>query len=321
MASGAVETRFLGFRVQRYLCIIERLFALAALFICCVRAYPAMAESAPVHLRIGFSSKAFISVPKDDIKIAVQVLSKKVAGKSSLSAESRIYDISTEIEKDLKAKKVDLIALSPEEFIQIRAHVPLEPVMVTVDNRGHEVELLLLVRKDSGINRVAELKNRTISLPSRTSQFSAIYHIWLESLVMKEGAGSTEGFFTSILEMRNASQALMQVFFRKADSCVISVRAYEIASELNPQISRELKVIARVGKLVGGIMAQRGNLPEEIKLKIRQALITLHEDQEGRQMFVLFQLNRLTPFRPEYMKGIEALYAEHRRLKADRVRR
>jgi hypothetical protein len=49
--------------------------------------------------------------------------------------------------------------------------------------------------------------------------------------------------------------------------------------------------------------------------------MTLHEDPEGQQMFVLFQLSRLTPFRPEYLKGTEALFAEHRKLKARLVKR
>jgi len=68
--------------------------------------------------------------------------------------------------------------------------------------------------------------------------------------------------------------------------------------------------------LVGGIIAFRQDLPEERKQKVKKALMTLHEDQEGRQMFILFQLNSLTPFLPENMIGTDALYAEHRKLKA-----
>jgi len=307
--------------VKRYPCLRAGCIALVALVAWNIQAFAAMAESVPNHLRIVFSSKAFVSVPKEDISVAVQVLTKKVAKKSDISAESRIIENTAEIEKDLKAKKVDLIAVSPEEFIQIRARVPLEPVMVTVDNKSHEVELLLLARKDSGINRVADLKNKTIALPSKTTQFGAVYQVWTETLIMKEGTGSLGAFFSSVMETRNSSQAVMPVFFRKADACVVSSRSFEIASELNPQIARELKVIARIGKLCGGIIAQRGDMPDELKLKIRQALTTLHEDQEGRQMFVLFQLNRLTPFRPEYLWATETLYSEHLSLKLRIARR
>ncbi|OQA10927.1 MAG: ABC transporter, phosphonate, periplasmic substrate-binding protein [bacterium ADurb.Bin374] len=90
--------------------------------------------------------------------------------------------------------------------------------------------------------------------------------------------------------------------------------------ELNPQIGRELTVIERLPKLVGGIIAMRRDLPEVHKQKIRQALLTLHEDQEGKQLFVLFQLKKLVPYRPEYMRATEALYAEHRTLRQRNAR-
>jgi len=89
---------------------------------------------------------------------------------------------------------------------------------------------------------------------------------------------------------------------------------------VNPQIGRELKVIARIKGLAGGVLAIRRDLPEERKQRVRQALLTLHEDQEGKQMFVLFQLSRLVPFPPEYLKATEALLDEHH-LKARMVRR
>ena len=153
----------------------------------------------------------------------------------------------------------------------------------------------------------------------RTSQFGNVYSTWIETLIMKDGQGNTDGFFSSMIEVRSSSQAIMSVFFRKTDGCIVPRQAFDITTELNPQIARELKTISRIDRLAGGIIAFRQDLPEDRKQKIRQALMTLHEDQEGRQMFVLFQLDRLTPFRPEYLKGTETLYAEHKRIKSRMV--
>lgn len=294
---------------------------IVTLAVCLAAASTVMADSDPFHLRIGFSSGAFVSVPREDIRIAVQVLSQKLARKTVGSAESRIYDASIEVENDLKAGRLDVVALTPEEFIHLRTHTALEPAMTTVSGKNHQVELLLLARRDSGLNGIADLKRRTIALPSRASQFGSTYHIWLETLVMKRGESSPERFFSSLRETRNASQAIMPVFFHKIDACVVSGQAFQVTSELNPQIARELKVIARINHLTGGIIALRQDLPEERKQRIRQALMTLHEDQEGRQMFVLFQLDRLTPYHPDHLKGLEALHGEHRSLRARMVKR
>jgi phosphonate transport system substrate-binding protein len=272
-------------------------------------------EADKFHVNIGFSSRVFVNVPKEDIRIAVQVLSQKVARKTVGTAESRIYETDSEFERALKTKKLDVLAFTPEEFLQLRGQFPLEPIMVTESGKSHELELLLLTRKDSGISRFAELKNRTIALPSEISQFGTIYHSWLENLTMKEGARSPSTFLASLIETHGASKAIMLVFFRKSDACIISRNSFEVSNELNPQLSRNLKVIASMGKLVAGIVAIRQDLTSERKQKIRHALLTLHEDTDGKQMFVLFQLTRLAEFRPEYLKATEALLAENSALK------
>lgn len=297
-------------------CVAAALMTLALTVMQCVATAPAMAEEIPYNLRIGFSRTAFVSVPKDDIKIAVQLLSQKLARKSQVMAESRVYESTIDIERELKSKKVDLVILGSDEFIRIRGHAHLEPVMTTVARSSHEVELLLLARKESGLNSFTDLKNKSIALPSLYSQFGVMYLTWLETLIFKAGAASIGNYFSSVNETRNASQAIMPVFFRKSDVCVVSRQAFEIASELNPQIARDMKTIAHINRLAGGIIAFRQDLPDVLKQKVIKALTTLHEDQEGRQMFMLFQMSKLTPFRPDHLKGTEALYTEHGKLKA-----
>lgn len=290
--------------------------ALVVLFFCCLQPPGAMGESGTGQLRIGFSSKAFVNVPKNDMKIAVGVLSRKVARKAFESVDSRIYDSSADIENALKLKKLDVIALTPDEFIHLRSGVSLEPAMITVAGNSHEVELLVLVRKGSGLNSIADLKGKTIALPSSNAQYGSIYRIWVDTLAMKEGAASSNVYFSYLKETDSASKAILPVFFRTIDACVISRQAFEITSELNPQLSRDLKAIAHISRLAGGIIAFRKELPEEYKQKTREALLALHKDLEGRQLLMLFHLNSLAPFRSEYLDATELLYAEYRERRA-----
>ena len=299
--------------------LFGRAFACLAL-IFCILCWNAQAdEPAKFHLRIGFSSRAFVNVPSEDIRVAIRMLSQKVARKTVGSAESRIYDSTQEIERDLKARQVDLLVLMPEEFIFLRNRVPLEPMAVTSTDSGNTVEILLLVRKESKFTGIGELRDRAIVMPPKISQYGNLYYIWVETLLLREGIPEMARFFSSVREARTSSQGLLPVFFRKADACVVTSNTYDLACELNPQIGRELKVIARIKGLAGGVIAIRRDLPEERKQRVRRALLTLHEDQEGKQMFVLFKLSRLVPFPPEYLKATEALLEEHY-LKASQVR-
>ncbi len=275
-------------------------------------------EPEKFHLRVGLSSRTFVNVPSEDIKVAIKMLSQKVARKTMGSAESRIYDSTQEIERDLKARTVDILALMPEEFFYLKKRTPLEPLAITAFDSGNSVEILLLTRKESSISGIEDLRNRTIVMPAKIRQNGTLYYVWIETLLLREGVQEMGQFFSSVVEARSASQILPPVFFRKADAGVVISDTFNVACELNPQIGRELKVIARIKGLVGGIIAARHDQPEERKQRVKQALLTLHEDPEGKQMFVIFQLNRLVPYRPEYLKATEALLAEHRELKESR---
>jgi ABC-type phosphate/phosphonate transport system substrate-binding protein len=267
------------------------------------------------HLNIGFSSRVFVNVPREDVKIAIQVLARKIAVKTVGSADSRIYDSDSEIERALKARTLDMVALTPEQFLHLRDQTQLEPMMVTVTGKTSELELLLLARKDYGISRFADLRNRTIALPAENSQFGTIYRTWLENMVMKEGAKSAPTFFSAITETRGASQAVMSAFFRKTDACIVSSNAFDVLNELNPQLSRDLRVIESIDRLVGGIVAVRQDLPNERKEKVRQTLENLHKDPDGKQVLVLFQLSGIREFRSDNLKATEAMLAENKALK------
>lgn len=282
---------------------------------------PCTAETGKFHVNIGFSTKAFVNVPREDIRVAVRILSQKVARNTVGSATSQIYDSLSDIERDLEEKKLDAVALTPEDFLALRQRIPLDPVMVTATSKGHEVKLLLLARKDCPIRSFRELKNRAISIPAKVVQYGNMYFTWIETLLMREGFSNLETFFSSVNEAQTPSRALMQVFFRQADACVVTDQVFDLATELNPQIGRELTVIARVDKLAGGIIVFRNDLQEDRKQKLREALRTLHEGQEGRQLFVLFQLNRLIPYRPEYMQATQLFFDEYRSLERQITRR
>jgi ABC-type phosphate/phosphonate transport system substrate-binding protein len=288
------------------------LCALAGL--CSLGSKQAGADTDRFHVNIGFSSRAFINAPQDDIKIAVGILTRKVARNTVGTANSKIYETTAAIEQDLRTRTIDTVALVPEDYLELSKRLPLEPLMMTATAQGHEVELLLLTRRDSPARTIKDLRNRRIAVPTKVSQYGSMYFTWLDLLAMHQGVRNSTLFFSDMVATKKPSQALMQVFFRQVDACVTTRQIFELTAELNPQVGRDLIVVANLPKLAGGIIAIRGDYPQDRKQKIRHELLTLHEDQEGKQLFVLFQLKKLIPYRPEYLQATEAFFREHRTL-------
>lgn len=299
-----------------------RTFALLLLVavscLCCCTGKSAGSE---FHLSMGYMASVYQDFNNKDISAAVGILAQKIAWKHLGKGEARFYDSLPVLEMDVKNKRVQVLATPPEEFIELRNHAPIDPVLVATTDKGHEIELLLLVRKDSGIRTIRDLKNRTVSIPRRNDQFTNMFQVWLETLIMREGGRSIDTFFSSVKETRTIAKVIMPVFFRQADVCVISRQAFDLTAELNPQIGKELTAIARIGKLSQGIIAIDRRLPEETRQKIIQAFQSVHETPDGQQLLMLFKVRKLVPFRPEYLKATEALFAEYRERRARLVRK
>ncbi|NVN89657.1 MAG: PhnD/SsuA/transferrin family substrate-binding protein [Desulfuromonadales bacterium] len=262
-------------------------------------------------LRMGYTGSIYLDVVNTDIRAAVSVLVKKIVLKNFSKGEPRIYDTLGEMATDLKNGKLDAVGMPPDEFMELRKRVPIDPILITTPNNGFDTELLLLVRKDSGIRSVRELRGRSLVMPLRNPRCLNMSVAWLETLLIEEGGRNIASYFSSVKETRTTANAVMPVFFRQADACLMTRQVLDLACELNPQIARELVVIARQEKLSQGIIAVDHRLSEEIREKIRQSFLNLHQTTEGKQLLMLFKVRKLMPYVPGYLKATEALYANH----------
>jgi ABC-type phosphate/phosphonate transport system substrate-binding protein len=91
--------------------------------------------------------------------------------------------------------------------------------------------------------------------------------------------------------------------------------AFDLLAELNPQLRTELMPIARSPGIAGGILSLRRDYNEQLRETLKDILCTLHQDPEGKQLLMLFKVDQLVPFKPEYLNTVEALLKEHRDLK------
>ena len=268
---------------------------------------------------IGYSSSTFTNVVKENAQAAAKLWSNLVIKKKNGIAETKIYHGCFDIEKDLTAGKVDLVVLLSNEYLDLKNRDLLEPLFISV--RGQELydNFILLVRKESGIRTIKELRGKAFIHQAGNS--SEIHRIWFETLMMKEGVRDQEHYFSSIKEVMSPSQALMPVFFKRADACILSRYSYEVMSELNPQLRKDLVVIAESRPLATGVIAVRKDYNGRHREMLKEVLETLGKDVEGRQLLTLFRMSSLVPFRQVYLQSMGEFLKEYHELNAKNRKR
>jgi phosphonate transport system substrate-binding protein len=265
------------------------------------------------HINVGYSAQVFADVDVEAKGIA-KVWSEQILKRKFGEGTSRdlIFTDVASFEAAFRRKEVDVAAIVADEYVALRTRVAMQPAFVTFDEGGVYQSVVLLVRRDGGVRVLLDLKGGRLS--ASIEHAHSVHLKWLEVLLMREGFRTAGDFFAKVGKAKGPSQAILSVFFKQADACLTTMQAFRLASELNPQIGRELVPLAQSLGGASGMIVFRPDLGEAEKKSLTAVLETMHLDPQGRQLLRLFRMSGLVPFKEEYLESVDALQKEHDRL-------
>lgn len=272
-------------------------------------------------LRVGFSARVFPDVDQRDALVAMELWTRELARGmgANTTATTKIYNNTDDLLEAVSKGNLTVVTLPAIEYLQIKARAPLTPIIVAASNAGTARQYVLIVKRGSGITSVSDLQDKTIVIPSLTKYEAS--HIWLHVLLLREKIQNKTLFFRRVQESSAASKSILKVFFRQADAAIVSRGALETSKVLNPQIEREIVIIAASKSLHGDITCVPNLVNEKLKRAITNSALHLHETTTGKQMFTLFQVDKVIPFNSSYLSGREELLRERDRLMSKQAKR
>jgi ABC-type phosphate/phosphonate transport system substrate-binding protein len=266
-----------------------------------------------IPISVAFSKSTFLDVNKDQAQTVAALWTELVAGKWGRISSTRICTTLAELDKGISSKKIDLVVLLPAEYLQLREKESLAPLYISAKDKDLSEQFILVVRKDSGARSLADLKGKKLLQQAELSADGR--SLWLDTLLMRQGVQNPKRFFANAREATKASASIFEVFFKRADCCVVTHRSLRVMAELNPQLSRELLVLEESPPWPISIIAVRKGLPIQLRDTIQEALGTLDKSAQGKQLLTLFRMDRLVSFQTTYLTQLEKLFRENRHLK------
>jgi phosphonate transport system substrate-binding protein len=265
-------------------------------------------SSPPATLNAGYPRAAFTHVDIKDAQAALEMWTRQLSkdSESPLKTKARIYPDENAIVRAINNKELDLVILSSPLYLKIKDQVPLDPVFVPAYDNLVGDEYLLLVHRDSGINSLKQLRGRRILIHPRFTPLSSEI-LWLNSLLSKQ-CNSYKRLFRSVKSVEKASQAILPVFFKKMDACLVMRRLFETVAELNPQIGKDLVAVAQSPPILRGIIAFRKDYSDKLKRKVSKTLDDMHTHPQGKQILTLLKYDKLVKFKPAYLRSVQPFY-------------
>jgi len=310
-----------GMRLRAVRCCIPFLLVAMVSLLFVRSAYADQGNELTKGLRSGFLSRIFSDIDPRDAQATLEILTREISRNMGLSTTPRviIYPSIEAMTCAIRNGELDIISMPTVEYLRIRDTVPLIPSFVGAHNNGMGTKYILIARHDSGIRSFSDLKGKTILLPQANKHEES--HVWLDVLLMKEGKTNINAFFSRVKEFPKISHAIMGVFFRQADGAIVTRAGLDANMALNPQIGRQLTVIAESPFLSDGVTCLLPTASETFRRTVGKAIMKLNESTTGRQLFTIFQTSGTVPFKSAYLEGLEELLREQSRLKTKSAKR
>ena len=273
------------------------------------------AEPYPV-LRLGFTSSVFTDVNENDAKAALKLWARAIARErgADIPTETELLNGASELANALRNKTIDAATITTREYWTVGRELLATNAIVGVNAGSTTEEYVLLVRKDSSIGRIDDLRGQTVALCDDARD--SLAPIWFETLLLKAGLSQTDQFCSRIIQAHKISQVVLPVFFHQANACVVTRRGFEVMSELNPQIGQQLKILASSSPMVPVVFIFRADFIGPTRDVVMEEIDNVHSTVADQQVFTLFQCDAVHVFPVSVMDTAMELLATHASLVA-----
>ncbi len=179
----------------------------------------------------------------------------------------------------------------------------IEPVVRPVNLDGSTYSYgYIIVRKDSGIKTVADMKGKVLAFVDRATVTGYLFPL---SYFRSHGVQNLKDFFSEYYFTGSHDSSVYAVLDGRADIGCIKNTIYNNLVSRDPTIKSELRIIAKSPLMPESTLCLRKDLPEDMKKMIKEVLLTMDRNEEGRKILAKLRAKRfieasVEDFKPVY---------------------
>lgn len=259
----------------------------------------------------GRMEKVLYSSNAIDTTIATNMIIKQIFGLMGMKSEIKFYLDSNNLKRDLSQNRIDGIVVNISDFLEME-HL-INPDYLYALTLGPDIfeKTLLVTRKSQMIDTLEHLRGSTITIPSG----HYIGKTYLDLELMKRGLPTSERFFSVIREVKDINTSLIDLFFGKTDCALVTNVAYELASELNKQIPKDLEILLASKEMIPQIIALNNNISVATLKKVDHNIVNAHKNQHVKNLLSLFRATKIVKLDNNQLDETRRLLTEYQTIK------
>lgn len=258
--------------------------------------------AAPDPIRMGMVQSLFQDVPAPFVKFFSKPFTDIVKEFTGLNSEVVVGGSVYDAAHNLDEGKVHLVICHGYELAWAQQKYPdLRPLMVII-NKYHHMQMHLVIRKDSTVVHVTDLRGKDVALPRRSKEHVRMF---LERTCMECGQGNSEAFFGKVVASANAEVALDDVLTDGVQGAVVDIHALEMYEDLKPGCFKRLRILRSSEKFpAAAIVYRKGALDDATLERFRKGMFNANTSEKARRAMELFRITSFEPVRQAYAQDL-----------------
>jgi phosphonate transport system substrate-binding protein len=208
-----------------------------------------------------------------------------------------------EINELLGQGQIDLAFICSGPYVTGKEKYGFELVATPQVQGSHFYRSYLIVNKGSSYNRLEDLKGRVFAFTdpnSNTGKLVPTY--WLSQMGERP-----ETFFGKTIYTYSHDNSTLAVARALVDGAAIDGLIWEYYHQKNPVFTARTKIIKKSDPYGIPPLVASGNLRKELKARIRQLLLSMHEEPEGERILHELMIDRFVTPKEEWYDSIRQM--------------
>jgi len=204
--------------------------------------------------------------------------------------------------KEILNGRYDIVHYNQYHYITSRDKIGYKVIAKNEEFGEDTIAGSILVRKDSGIKKLSDLKGKTISFGGGSKAMQS----YILPLFFLREAGLTEQDYGSIFA-KNPPNAIMSVYFRQADAAGSGDKVLDLPMVTEIIHKDELRFLVRGEQLPHLPWAVSPKIGRTMRLKIQDTLTSLAKTPQGQRVLNHAKLTGIN-------RATDAEYDKHREI-------
>jgi ABC-type phosphate/phosphonate transport system substrate-binding protein len=250
-------------------------------------------------VRIGMIGSLFRDIPQSTVLAMMQPLGAIMESQTGVRGELVPGGTAENVGKQLQEGKLQLAVFHGIEFAWAKQKYPeLRPLVIAI-NQTRYLRAHVVVRADSKVASLADLRDKTLALPNQTREHC---HIFLSRHCPDVKPNS---FFSKTTNPPNTEEALDDIIDGTADATVVDGVSLDCFKRRKPGRAAKLRIVQTSEAFPAAVVAYRpGVLDETILKRFHDGMVNTSHTIMGRQMLTLWKLTGFEEVPEDYDRSL-----------------